>query len=321
MASARAQQCDPAPSGLISWWPGGTDASDIAGSNDGILFGGATAGNPGVVGGAFLFDGTNGYCRIPDAPSLHPTNLTVEAWARCDLLTTPTNGAYPGLEYVIFHQNTNMFNFEGFALVKDRRPKFTGTNDTWAFSVTSTTGVNVFVESVTRVQTNVWYHLAGVRGSNYIQIYVNGVLEAQTNVSFPQGYGPYPLYFADTGQSYYDPKFAGALDEVGLYNRALSSNEIQAIYAAGCAGKCKTPTALSIGLTQPPPAFPQVTIGGLTGQIYGIQATTTPLAASNTWVGMTNQTLPASTDIWTDPSQPTNGQKFYRALPGPISVP
>ena len=320
-AGVQAQDCDPAPSGLISWWPGDTNANDIAGANNGTLFGGATAGKPGFVRGTFLFDGTNGYCAIPDAPSLHPTNLTVEAWVRCDLLNTPTNGAYPGLQYVIFHQNTNTFNFEGFALVKDRRPMYTGTNDTWAFAVTSTTGNNVFVESLTHVQTNVWYHVAGTRGSNFIQIYVNGVLEAQTNVNFPQGYGPYPLYFADTGQPYYDPKFAGALDEVALYNRALSSNEIHAIYAAGHAGKCKTPTALSIALTQSPPGSPQLTIAGLTGQVYGIQATPHPLAASNTWVGLTNRTLPASTNIWTDPSPATNAQKFYRALPGPISIP
>jgi hypothetical protein len=316
-----AQNCDPAPSGLISWWPGDTNANDIAGANNGTLFGGATAGIPGTVDGAFLFDGTNGYCSIPDALSLHPTNLTVEAWVRCDLLNTPTNGAYPGLEYVIFHQNANMFNFEGFALVKDRRPKFIGTNDTWAFSVTSAAGSNVFVESVTHVQTNVWYHLAGVRGSNYLQLYVNGVLESQTNVGFAQVYGPYPLYFATTGQSYYNPQFAGALDEVALYNRPLSSNEIQAIYAAGCDGKCKTPTVLSITLPQPPPASPKLTVAGLTGQIYGIQVTTNPLAASNAWVGLTNQTLPASTNIWTDPSPATNAQKFYRALLGPISVP
>jgi hypothetical protein len=140
-------------------------------------------------------------------------------------------------------------------------------------------------------------------------------------VGFPQGYGPYPLYFADTGQSYYDPKFAGALDEVALYNRALSSNEIQAIYAAGMAGKCKTPTAVSISVAQPPPASPQVTVGGLTGQAYGIQCTTGPLGASNNWVGLTNRTLSASTNIWIDPSPATNWQKYYRALPGPISVP
>lgn len=317
-----AQNCEPAPSGLISWWPGDTGANDIASTNNGTLYGGATAGNPGVDGGCFLFDGTNGYCAIPDAPSLHPTNLTIEAWVRCDLTNATANGGYAGQQYIIFHQNAEMYNFEGFDLAKDRRPPGdpSDTNDTWCFEVTDTTGTNIFVESVTHVQTNVWYHLAGVRGSNYIQLYVNGVLEAQTSVGFPQSYGPFPLYFADTGEYYYDPKFAGALDEVALYNRALSSNEIYAIYAAGRSGKCKTPTALSIAV-DPPGSQPQVTIGGLPGQTYGIQTTASLHGGSNTWVGLTNRTLATSADVWNDPTPATDPERFFRVLAGTISVP
>src|SRR5438132_2038713 len=47
------------------------------------------------------------------------------------------------------------------------------------------------------------------------------------------------MYFGNSVQSFWDLKLAGALDEVSVYNRALSSNEIAAIYAAGAAGKCK----------------------------------------------------------------------------------
>src|SRR5208283_2995246 len=187
----------------------------------------------------------------------------------CDLLDTPSAPgiSYPGQQYVIFQQNDEYSNFEGYDLAKDREPRFTGTNDTWCFELTSVEGDNVYVESVTTVKTNVWYHLAGVRGSNYIQLYVNGQLEAQTSVDFPIGYGDFPLYFGTTGESYWDHKFGGALDEVSLYNRALSASEIAAIYAAGRQGKCKTPTLLSIALstgTPPaPPRFPALTIAGL----------------------------------------------------------
>ena len=320
--SVPAQDCDPVPSGLISWWPGDTGANDIFSTNNGALYGGATAGNPGVDGGCFVFDGTNGYCAIPNATSLEPMDLTIEAWVRCDHLDAKSNGGYAGQQYIIFHQNAEAGNFEGFDLAKDRRPPgvLSDTNDTWCFEVTSTTGDNVFVENPGPVLTNVWYHLAGVRGSNYIQLYVNGVLQQQTNVDFPQGYGPYPLYFADTGESYYNPKFAGALDEVALYNRALSSNEIYAIYAAGRAGKCKTPTALSLAVN-PPGSQPQLTIAGLPGQAYGIQTTSSLHGGSNTWVGLTNRTLSTSADIWIDPTPATDPERFFRVLSGTISVP
>jgi len=59
------QTCDPAPSGLVSWWPAAGNAKDIAGTNNGTLKGGAIATAPGMVGNAFHFDGTNGYVQIP----------------------------------------------------------------------------------------------------------------------------------------------------------------------------------------------------------------------------------------------------------------
>jgi len=324
---APAQNCAPAPAGLIGWWPGDGGANDIAGGNNGSLEGGAMADTAGVVGTCFLFDGTNGYMSIPDAPVLHPANLTIEAWVRCDLLDTPAPPgiSYPGQQYIIFHQNDEYSNFEGFDLAKDREPRFTGTNDTWCFEITSEEGYNAFVESVTLVQTNVWYHIAGVRGTNFIQLYVNGKLESEISVDFPVGYGNFPLYFATTGQSYWDHKFGGALDEVALYNRALSADEIAAIYAAGRHGKCKTPTLvameLSPGMSQPPPRFPALTIAGLAGQAYGIQAASSLLGPTNRWVGLTNLMLPGSTDVWLDPAPASSQQRFYRVWPGTISVP
>ena len=72
--------CLSAPPGLVGWWPGDGSASDIAGTNNGALQGGATASAAGLAGSAFAFDGTNGYVQIPDAAALRPTNLTVEVW-------------------------------------------------------------------------------------------------------------------------------------------------------------------------------------------------------------------------------------------------
>jgi len=231
-----AADCVPAPAGLVSWWPGDGDARDIAGTNNGSLQGGATASSPGLDGSAFSFDGTNGFVQIPDSASLRLTNLTVEAWVRFSSLDSPGNSS-PGDQYIVFKENsgTNSGNFEGFALTKAR-----GTNgDTLVFGVSSPSGQTAAVGSATLVGAGVWYHVAGVRGPDFLELYVNGQLESQTNVSFAQDYGNWPLYFGTSGQAYWDHKFAGLLDEVSLYNRALSSGEIAAIYGAGATGKCK----------------------------------------------------------------------------------
>jgi hypothetical protein len=81
--------------------------------------------------------------------------------------------------------------------------------------------------------------VAGVRGTNFVQLYVNGQLAGQASITFAQNYGTTPLYLGTSGQSYWDHKLKGWLDEASLYNRALSAGEIAAIYAAGAAGKCK----------------------------------------------------------------------------------
>ena len=227
--------CVPSPAGLVGWWPGEGNANDIIGTDNGILQGGATANAAGEVGQAFSFDGTNGYVQIPDSSAFHLATLTVECWVRFDAYQTPGSSAYPYQQYIVFKQNSQSYEFEGFALTKDHDPQ----GDVILWEVASPTHELIRIDSVNTVVTGAWYHLAGVRGSNYTQLYLNGHLEAQANVNFPQDYGTFPLYFGTSGQSYYDRKLHGELDEVSLYNRALSASEIAAIYAAGSAGKCR----------------------------------------------------------------------------------
>ena len=227
--------CLPAPAGLVGWWPGDGNANNVLGTNNGTLQAGATASGPGVVGTAFNFDGTNNYVSVPESAILKPPNLTLEAWVRFTGLDSSGTAAPVGVQYIVFKQNSRSGDFEGFSLVKER----VSGSDHFTFQVTSAAGVGVDVTSTTLISTGVWYHVAAVRGSNFIQLFVNGQLERQTNVAFAQDYGTLPLYFGSTGQSFWDRKFRGTLDEVSLFNRALATNEIAAIYAAGADGKCK----------------------------------------------------------------------------------
>jgi hypothetical protein len=229
--------CYGAPGGLLGWWAGDGDAHDIAGTNHGSLFAGATASGSGVVGQAFTFDGTNSYVEIPDSPTLRPSVFTVECWVLFTTLNSGGNTPLPGQQYMIFKQNTRSTFFEAFVLSKDRDPQ----GDVFLWEVTSAAGLLIRLDSLTTISTNVWYHVAGTRGPDFLQLYVNGQLEAQTNVPFAQDYGDHPLMLGSSGQAYYDRKLAGSLDEVVLYDHVLSANEIALDYAAGAAGKCKAP--------------------------------------------------------------------------------
>ena len=227
--------CVPA-NGLVAWWPADANGNDIVSTNNGILKGGANASAPGIVGSAYSFDGTNGYVEIPDSSVLRQTNFTIEAWARFDSLDSPASGNSPaGQQYLVFREGVHLEYFAGFAFTKVRVPK----GDVFAFEVDSSDGQAVRLLSQTLVVTGAWYHVAGVRGTNYLQLYVNGQLESQAHVNFPQSYGDYPLYLGTTAQPSWDHKFSGMLDEVALYDRALTSNQIAALYASPAGGKCK----------------------------------------------------------------------------------
>ncbi len=242
--------CTPPPAGLVAWWPGEGNALDIAGANNGTLLNGVTFA-PGVVGQGFRFDGTNSFMQVPDAPTLKPTSVTVEAWVWLDP-NTPSAGS----EVVVFKRNSWTFLFEGYTLVKDHADNGNGTfSDRFAFVVTRN-GNQVILRSTTVVQRGVWYHVAGTYDGNQSTIIVNGVAEGSLVAGFPLDYGTLPVCIGASGEAPpYQGLLGGIIDEPSIYNRALSSNEIAAIYNAGAAGKC---SANSVTNTAPTNVVPVI---------------------------------------------------------------
>ncbi len=242
-----ATNCTSTPSGIIEWWPGDGSANGIIDGNNGALQGNAVASATGMVGNCFSFDGTNSYVQISDAPELNPANLTIEAWVKFKSLESQGSGDSPaGDQYIVFKQNSRNSSFEGFDLSKTR---ISG-SDRFRFLIASASGQSVEIRSTSVISTGVWYHVAAVRGANTTQLYVNGQLESQGSISAAQDYGTLPLYFGTSGQSFWDHKLNGFLDEVALFNRALSASEIAAEYAAGAAGRCKGAAIVSQSSSQ-----------------------------------------------------------------------
>src|SRR5262249_48925191 len=73
--------CRPAPAGLVSWWPGAGNASDISGHHyNGTLVNGATFAQ-GEVGQAFFFDGVDDRVLVQGFCNSIPTNeISIEFW-------------------------------------------------------------------------------------------------------------------------------------------------------------------------------------------------------------------------------------------------
>jgi len=223
--------CTPPSSGLVDWWPGEGNAIDIAGSNNGTLTNGVSFA-VGEVGQAFSFNGSD-YVSIPDSPSLDQftTNITIELW-----LKSNQSGANPNWGGIFTKGNASW------------RLMATTGSDTVDFS---TTGLgNVDLEGSRNVNDGQWHHVAAVYDGTYKYLYVDGTLDVATYTTGSISQTTDPVYIGNLANASGNYIFNGLIDEVSLYNRALTASEIQAIYAAGIAGKCNAPFVPMI-ITQP----------------------------------------------------------------------
>jgi len=267
---------------MVGWWKGEGNANDSISTNNGTLSPTGVSYAPGMVGQAFRFDGANGYVQIPDADPLKPANVTIEAWVWLDPDLPANNG-----EQIVFKKNTWSAWFEGYSLLKIPIDNGDGTSsDRFQFCV-SRQGDQVAINSQTIAQRGVWYHVAATYDGNQSILYVNGVAEASATPGFALDYGTDPVYIGTTGTwAPYLNMFGGIIDEVSIYNRALGSNELAAIYSAGSAGKCPTPVIV----TQP---ASQSVMEGAEADLSVVAAGTGPLAYQ--WM-FNGAVLPASTN-------------------------
>ena len=235
-AGGAAPGCVPAPTGLVGWWRAEGNANDTAGGHHGALFNGVTFA-AGTVGQAFSFDGTNAYVEVPDAPALRLTNeLTIEFWVKRQRLTFPS---YPYADYIVEKGGDTTGGVQNYGVAL-HNPAY---NHCLHFTFA---GGWRGAGSVADLN---WHHCAVVarHGQADPTFYIDGV---QQPVVYRQGAGTINLYpstrplhigaqIDPVSRWYYYSKTL--VDELALYNRALSASEIQSIYAAGSAGKCAPP--------------------------------------------------------------------------------
>jgi hypothetical protein len=219
------------PPGLVSWWRGESTTSavvlDSIDNNNGGFFTGSTP-TPappsytptGKVGGAFAFDGTN-YVQIPDAPNLQPSQITLEAWVFPTVWST-------SFQTVIGRGSPNATGDQWWLGVRNGTPQF----------FIDFEGIGEALAAPTTIPLGEWTHLAATFDGATKVLYVNGIqvaAQANSNAIFyesvPVGIG------AHRQGNIVADLFTGFIDEVSLYDRALTPAEIYAIVTAGAAGK------------------------------------------------------------------------------------
>lgn len=227
VSRGQSNQCAALPAGLVAWWAAEGNATDFTGAHSGTFpYGAAFTG--GVVGQAFDFDGSYRRVSIADSPGFQLTNaMTLEAWVY--------PRAYGGF---ITFRGDNRAGLDNWTL------------DTYQAGYVNFTLVDEVNNSASvraALALNQWQHVAATwdRASGALKVYINGVLGAQTNSTLvPIGIldpaSEPAIGIGNHGGTFHQFPFNGLIDELGIYNRALTANEIAGIFMASSAGKCPT---------------------------------------------------------------------------------
>ena len=98
-------------------------------------------------------------------------------------------------------------------------------------------GNNAIASHPDAITTNTWYHVAGVREENTVNVYVNGVSGIPDSETFgaisPDNFKIGAIHCCDQGiQRFFD----GTIDDVMIFDIALSAQEIQQLYTNGSSG-------------------------------------------------------------------------------------
>ncbi len=233
--------------GLVALWSGEGNAEDSVGGCHGQLVNGAGF-TPGKVGQAFSLNESGRGTGFPDArfsrgrafllvPTKPVLNIgagdgfTIVAWLKPATSITETiiaeyerilgtaNGSDVGIDFTIQQVDGS----GGWHLCANVLDADNGTGHT-------------FVSRPDLLIPGIWQHVAFSydKASGAASLYLNGTVEAQANVGsiVPQTSFPYLLFGARTTYgSVANPRsvFSGAMDEIGIYNRALSAPEIQSL--------------------------------------------------------------------------------------------
>jgi hypothetical protein len=221
--------------GLVGWWPFNGNANDESGNGNNGTVNGAmlTSDRFGNNNKAFYFNGTNSQIRTPFNVTQLNNNYAISLWYRLDTLNT----AYPALLYA--YSPTS-----GRYTLRLELQQFNNQINFYMEVASGNPGTALFKSNV--VLSGSYFHLLINKNSSFTELYLNGNLLSTTSQINPNSSSD-SLYIGNNG-SYQG--YTGVLDDIGIWARALTQQEITALYnAQSCIGNITSdgPTTFCAG--------------------------------------------------------------------------
>jgi len=210
--------------GLVAYYSfDDCSAKDLSGNgNDGIIYGAKCV--DGKFGRALSFDGVNDYVEVPHDESLDITTWSIMAWIY------PQSGADEVIYRAPLGHLTYQMQYHDSSQNVDIWFEDSSDADYYVYSTTSS------------VPLTTWSFVVGTYDGKSLKVYINSVLDNSKSVSVTPNTGIQPLWIGKGDNGY----FHGIIDEVCIYNRALSEEEIRALYEQGVAPRPKLAIEMDI---------------------------------------------------------------------------
>jgi hypothetical protein len=187
----------------------GLTTADASGNSLTATISGAAWSAGGRFGTALAFNGANSSVTVSDTSVLDlTTGMTLEAWVKPTALSNWTT--------VVLKETPGGLAYALYASDNTGRPPATYVNRA---------GADVGIAGTAALPLNTWTHLAGTYDGATLRLYVNGVQVSSRAVTGSISVSASPLRFG--GNAVWGEYFAGLIDEVRVYNRALTAAEIQ----------------------------------------------------------------------------------------------
>jgi hypothetical protein len=213
--------------GLVGWWPFNGNANDESGNGNNGTVNGATLtedrfGNGNV---AYEFDGQSDFIQVPNSNSLmNMTNISISAWYEVSAwwYDFANDGWFP----ILSKTDSPNYGLYRLGVALDA-----STNEVGAYCTFSTDAASAIENNL--FQTNTWNHVVYTIFNDSSVIYINGEV-AFSGSTVPTGWpttNTLPLIIGKDIPGYVD--YAnGRIDDIGIWNRALTQEEITDLYNA-----------------------------------------------------------------------------------------
>jgi hypothetical protein len=230
--------------GLVGWWPFSGNANDLSGNlNNGTVSGATlTTDRFGNTNSAYDFSASNDFIEVPTTNgTFNSQTYSYSFWIKNNTLTdyqayisrlsTSSGGANVYDNFCIFGNEVNL--------------NYQGTNGIMYSNANDGQGPDIF--------GNVWKHIVVTVESDSIRSYLNGLLVKKEafviGINFNNNYS---IRFGRSTHTYW-ADYSGFLDDIAIYNRAITPTEVSALFEANNCFNNTTITpqtnSLSIGNT------------------------------------------------------------------------